>query len=49
MPGVMRADVSFENETALVTFDDSVADTAALIAATAGVGYPARLVDASGG
>ncbi len=49
VPGVTRAHVSFEDKTAVITFDDSKADVAALTGATSGVGYPARLVEETGG
>jgi periplasmic mercuric ion binding protein len=38
--GVARVTVSFKEETAVVTYDDSKADVKALTAATANVGYP---------
>lgn len=47
--GVIKVNVSFENRTVLVTFDDLQADIAALTAATAESGYPSRPVEASGG
>ena len=42
VPGVSGIEVSYERRTAVVTFDDSVADVAALTAATAKVGFPSR-------
>jgi len=49
VPGVARVDISFEEKKAIVIFDDAKADVAALTAATADVGYPAHLVEATGG
>jgi len=40
VPGVEKVEVSFENKTAVVTFDDAKADVAALIKATTDAGYP---------
>jgi periplasmic mercuric ion binding protein len=45
LSGVKRADVSFEAKTARVTFDDTVANVAALTKATDDVGFPSRLVE----
>lgn len=42
IPGVTRADVSFEDKRALVTFDDTRADVAALTKATADAGFPSQ-------
>lgn len=42
--GVKRADVSFEEKSATVTFDDAVTNVAGLSKATAEVGFPSRLV-----
>jgi len=42
VPGVIRADVSFEDNTAAVTFDDTKTDLAVITAATADVGFPSR-------
>jgi len=49
VPGVIKVDVSFEDRTATVTFDDVETDVPALTAATAGNGYPSRLAENSGG
>lgn len=43
--GVKRAEVSFEEESATVTFDDAVASVPGLTKATADVGFPSRLVE----
>lgn len=40
VPGVTRADVSFEKRGAVVTFDDAKTNVDALKNATKGVGYP---------
>ena len=45
VPGVIRADVSFESKTAAVTYDDAQADLAAITTATANVGYPSHLAE----
>lgn len=45
VPGVIRAEVSFENKTASVTFDDARAHLAAITAATAEVGFPSHLYE----
>ncbi len=42
VPGVMSATVSFENKTAVVTFDDAKTAVPALAKATTDVGYPSR-------
>jgi mercuric ion binding protein len=49
VPGVTKVDISFEDRTALVVFDDAQTDVAKLTAATAGSGYPSRLTANSGG
>ncbi|MBA3518420.1 MAG: mercury resistance system periplasmic binding protein MerP [Rhizobiales bacterium] len=49
VPGVIRADVSFEDKTAIVTFDDAEADVATLTTATADMGYPSQPVEATAG
>jgi len=41
--GVTRADVSFEEKSATVTFDDAVTNVAGITKATADVGFPSRL------
>lgn len=43
--GVKRADVSFQEKSATVTFDDAVTSVAGLTKATADVGFPSRLVE----
>lgn len=40
VPGVARATVSFEDKTAIVTYDDAKAGLKALTAATTNAGYP---------
>lgn len=40
--GVTRAEVSFEDKRALVTFDDTKTDIAALTKATAEAGFPSQ-------
>lgn len=42
VPGVTRAEVSFEDKRALVTFDDTRADVATLTKATADAGFPSH-------
>lgn len=42
VPGVTAAEVSYEDQTALVTFDDAQTDAAALTEATAAIGYPSH-------
>lgn len=49
VPGVIRAEVSFESKTATVTFDDSQVDVSALTAATTNAGYPSEPLAAPGG
>ncbi len=49
VPGVTSVAVSFEEKTAVVTFDDDNTDPAALTAATAAVGYPSHPVEGAGG
>jgi periplasmic mercuric ion binding protein len=41
--GVTNVDVSFEQKTAVVTFDDAKARVADLIAATINAGFPSQL------
>jgi mercuric ion binding protein len=43
--GVKHANVSFEDKSATVTFDDAATSIAGLTKATAGVGFPSRLVE----
>ena len=40
VPGVKAVAVSFKDKTAVVTFDDAIADVKALTAATTNAGYP---------
>jgi mercuric ion binding protein len=40
VPGVANVAVSFKEKTAVVTYDDSMADLRALTAATTNAGYP---------
>jgi mercuric ion binding protein len=42
--GVTNVEVSFEQKTAVVTFDDAKASVADLIDATTNAGYPSQLV-----
>jgi mercuric ion binding protein len=46
VPGVTKADVSYEDKSAVVTFDDQKANVQALIDAVTKAGYPARLAAA---
>lgn len=48
VPGVSEVTVSFETRTAVVTFDDARTGPAALTEATAGVGFPSRLLPQGG-
>lgn len=43
--GVKKADVSFRDKTAVVTFDDGKTNVAALTAATADIGFPSTVVE----
>lgn len=43
--GVTEVEVSYQEKTAVVTFDDRKTDVAALMAATAGTGFPANVVE----
>ena len=43
VPGVAKAVVSYENKTAVVTFDDAKTGVPALISATTNAGYPSAL------
>jgi periplasmic mercuric ion binding protein len=45
LPGVARAEVSYAEKTAVVTFDDARTTVAALTQATADVGFPLRLAE----
>ena len=40
VPGVAKATVSYKDKTAIVTYDDSMADVQALTTATTKAGYP---------
>lgn len=44
VPGVSAATVSFADGIAVVTYDDDSTDLAALVAATANVGFPSTLL-----
>ncbi|MEO7391746.1 MAG: mercury resistance system periplasmic binding protein MerP [Ramlibacter sp.] len=44
VPGVTKAQVSFEKRQATVTYDDTKTDVAALSRATKNAGYPSTLV-----
>jgi mercuric ion binding protein len=44
-PGVARAEVSYADKTAVVTFNDAKTTVAALIQATADVGFPSRVAE----
>lgn len=43
VPGVSKADVSFENKLAVVSFDDTKTNVQALTKATTDAGYPSTL------
>jgi mercuric ion binding protein len=43
VPGVAKAVVSYENKTAVVTFEDAKTNVPALISATTNAGYPSAL------
>ncbi len=45
IPGVTEVEVSYQEKTAVVTFDDRKTDLAALLAATAGTGFPATVIE----
>ena len=45
IPGVSDVTVSFKKKTALVVFDDSKANVAALTTATTNVGFPSRVIE----
>jgi mercuric ion binding protein len=47
VPGVSKVDVSFDDKTAMVTFDDSQTNVARLTSATANAGYPSQSADQS--
>lgn len=42
-PGVIKASVSLRDKSAVVTYDSSKTEVAALITATTGIGYPSRV------
>lgn len=44
VPGVSKVDVSYEQKSAVVTFDDQKANVQALIDAATKAGYPTKLV-----
>jgi mercuric ion binding protein len=46
--GVSRVEVSYSDRRAVVDFDDTKTDLAALTAATAGYGFPSRPVEPGG-
>jgi periplasmic mercuric ion binding protein len=46
VPGVTRAEVSFDKRQATVTFEDTRTNVEALTRATANAGYPSALVEA---
>jgi mercuric ion binding protein len=48
VPGVARAEVSYAEKKAVVTFDDARTTVAALTQATAGVGFPSRVIGQGG-
>lgn len=43
VPGVSKADVSYEKKLAVVSFDDTKTNVQALIKATADAGYPSTI------
>ncbi len=47
VPGVSKVDVSFEAQSATVTFDDQKTAVTALAEATAKAGYPSKAVEAA--
>lgn len=47
VPGVTRAEVSFDKRQATVTFDDAKTNVEALTRATTNAGYPSTLVEAT--
>ncbi len=48
VPGVSRVEASYRTKAAVVTFDDTKADAAALTAATTSLGFPSRVVKCDG-
>lgn len=47
VPGVTKADVSYKDKSAVVTFDDQKSNVQALVAAAANAGYPTKLAEAA--
>jgi mercuric ion binding protein len=47
VPGVTKADVSYKDKSAVVTFDDQKANVQALIDAVTKAGYPTKLAAAA--
>lgn len=45
VPGVSDVTVSFKKKTAVVAFDDSKTNVAALTTATTNVGFPSRVIE----
>lgn len=45
--GVAEAEVSYRDQTAVVTFDDEITDVAALREATSNAGYPSSLANST--
>ncbi len=45
IPGVTEVEVSYQEKTAVITFDDRKTNLAALLAATAGTGFPATVIE----
>ncbi len=45
VPGVTEVEVSYQEKTAVVTFDDRETNAAALMAATAGTGFPSKVIE----
>jgi mercuric ion binding protein len=45
VPGVARAEVSYAEKTAVVTYDDAKTTVAAVTQATADVGFPSHVID----
>lgn len=45
LSGVKHAELSFEERSATVTFDDAVTNVTALTTATSDAGFPSRLVE----
>jgi mercuric ion binding protein len=47
VPGVKAVSVSYDDKTAVVTFDDATANVEALRTAMTNAGYPSSLADAN--